>query len=52
MTDYKVCILAAGIGSMSFDPNINKSLLPLVGKAWISNIINKFYQKQKFVIPL
>ena len=52
MKNYKVCILAAGIGSRSFDPNINKSLLPLDGKAVISNIINKFDQKQKFVIAL
>ena len=52
MENYKVCILAAGIGSRSFDPNINKSLLPLDGKAVISNIINKFEQNQKFVIAL
>ena len=52
MENYKVCILAAGIGSRSFDPNINKSLLPLDGKAVISNIINKFDQNQKFVIAL
>jgi len=52
MENYKVCILAAGIGSRSFDPNINKSLLPLDGKAVISNIINKFDQNQKFVVAL
>ena len=52
MENYKVCILAAGIGSRSFDPTINKSLLPLDGRAVISNIINKFDQKQKFVIAV
>ena len=52
MKNYKVCILAAGIGSRSFDPNINKALLPLDGKAVLSNIIDKFDQKQKFVIAL
>ena len=52
MKNYKVCILAAGIGSRSFDPNINKALLPLDGKAVISNIIDKFEKKQKFVIAL
>ena len=52
MKNYKVCILAAGIGSRSFDPNINKALLPLDGKAVISNIIDKFEKNQKFVIAL
>ena len=52
MENFKVCILAAGIGSRSFDPKINKSLLPLDGRAVISNIINKFDQKQKFVIAV
>lgn len=52
MEKYKVCILAAGIGSRSFDPNINKSLLPLDGRAVISNIINKFNSNQRFVVAL
>lgn len=52
MKKFKVCILAAGIGSRSFDPNINKSLLPLNNKAVISNIIDKFDKNQSFVIAL
>lgn len=52
MKNYKVCILAAGQGSRSFSPEINKALLPLDGKAIISHIIDKFKQDQKFVIAL
>jgi choline kinase len=33
MKNYKVCILAAGLGSRSFNPDINKALLPLNNKA-------------------
>ena len=41
---YKVCILAAGIGSRMkpFTEHINKSLLPVNFKAVISHIIEKF----------
>ena len=42
MKNFKVCILAAGQGSRSFSPEINKALLPLDGKAIISQIIDKF----------
>jgi choline kinase len=52
MKNFKVCILAAGQGSRSFSPEINKALLPLDGKAIISQIIDKFKQDQKFVIAL
>lgn len=52
MKNFKVCILAAGIGSRSFDPSINKALLPLNGKAIISHIIDKFDKSQKFVIAV
>ena len=52
MKNYKVCILAAGIGSRSFNPDINKALLPLNNKAIISHIIDNFDIKTKFVIAL
>ena len=42
MKNYKVCILAAGLGSRSFNPDINKALLPLKNKAIISHIIDNF----------
>ena len=52
MKNYKICILAAGIGSRSFSPEINKALLPLNNEAIISHIIDKFDVKQTFVIAL
>jgi choline kinase len=52
MRNYKVCILAAGLGSRSFNPDINKALLPLSNKAIISHIIDNFDIRQKFVIVL
>jgi choline kinase len=52
MKNYKVCILAAGLGSRSFNPDINKALLPLNNKAVISHIIDNFDIQQKFVIAL
>jgi hypothetical protein len=52
MKNYKVCILAAGLGSRSFNPDINKALLPLNNKAIISHIIDNFDIQQKFVIAL
>ena len=41
MANYKVCILAAGVGSRVGDvtQNINKALLPINFKAVISYII-------------
>ena len=47
MKNFKVCILAAGQGSRSFSPEINKALLPLDGKAIISQIIDKFKQRSE-----
>ena len=52
MKKYKVCILTAGIGSRSFDKNINKAILPIDKKAVISHIIEKFNKNQIFVIAL
>jgi choline kinase len=52
MRNYKVCILAAGLGSRSFNPDINKALLPLKNKAIISHIIDNFDIKTKFVIAV
>ena len=52
MADYKVCILAAGLGSRSFNTEINKALLPINNKAVLSHIIDNFDIQQKFVIAL
>ena len=51
---YKVCILAAGIGSRMkpFTQHINKSLLPVDSKAAISHIIEKFDTNIEFVIAV
>lgn len=52
--NYKVCILAAGIGSRvgPFTEHINKSLLPVDFKAVISHIIEKFDMNVEFVIAV
>ena len=49
---YKVCILAAGVGSRMepFTQHINKSLLPVDLKASISHIIEKFDVNIEIVI--
>jgi len=51
---YKVCILAAGIGSRMepFTEQINKSLLPVDFKASISHIIEKFDVDTEIVIAV
>jgi NDP-sugar pyrophosphorylase family protein len=51
---YKVCILAAGVGSRMepFTQHINKSLLPVDLKASISHIIEKFDADMEFVIAV
>ena len=51
---YKVCILAAGIGSRMkpFTEHINKSLLPVNFKAVISHIIEKFDVNIEIVIAV
>ncbi len=51
--DYKVCILAAGVGSrIPMSENINKSLLPVNDKAAISYIIEKFPKEIEIVIAV
>jgi choline kinase len=52
--NFKVCILAAGIGSRMepFTDNINKSLLPIDFKAVISHIIEKFDTNIEFVVAV
>ena len=52
--NYKVCILAAGIGSRMepFTQHINKSLLPVDFKATISHIIEKFDVNIELVIAV
>ena len=52
MANHKVCILAAGLGSRSFNGEINKALLPIDNKAVLSHIIDNFDNQQKFVIAL
>jgi choline kinase len=51
---YKVCILAAGIGSRMkpFTEHINKSLLPVNFKAVISHIIEKFDNNIEIVVAV
>jgi UTP-glucose-1-phosphate uridylyltransferase len=51
---YKVCILAAGMGSrmMPYTEHINKSLLPVNFKAVISHIIEKFDTDIEFVVAV
>lgn len=51
---YKVCILAAGVGSEpgSFSDNINKAILPINNKAVISYIVEKFDADIEIVIAL
>ena len=50
----KVCILTAGIGSRMGDisQSLNKSILPTKDGAIISEIINYFGKKTKFVIAV
>lgn len=52
--DYKVCILAAGVGSRmgSITDYINKALLPVNFKAVISYIIEKFPEDVEIVIAV
>jgi len=52
--DYKLCILAAGIGSrmMPITKNINKALLPINFKAAISHLIDKFPEDKEIVIAV
>ena len=52
--DFKVCIIAAGIGSRigSFTKVFNKALLPLNGKPAICYIIEKFPNEIPIVIAV
>ena len=52
--DYKVCILAAGIGSRmgNFTKVFNKALLPLNGKPAICHIIEKFPDEISIIIAV
>lgn len=54
MNNYKVCILAAGIGSRmeKFTKTFNKALIPLRGKPAICHIIEKFPNYIEIVIPV
>lgn len=53
-TKYKVCILAAGIGSRmgSLSDNIHKAILPINFKAVISYIVEKFPKNIEMVIAV
>jgi len=52
--DYKVCILAAGIGKRMdyFTKTFNKALIPVQGKPAICHIIEKFSKSIEIVIAL
>ncbi len=54
MEDYKVCILAAGVGSRMGDlsKHVNKAVLPINFKAVISHIIEKFKSDIEIVIAV
>jgi len=54
MNEYKVCILAAGIGSRmgSVSESINKGILPVNNKAVLSYIIEKFPADVEIVIAV
>ena len=54
MKKYKVCILAAGVGSRmgSLTQHVNKALLPINFKAVISHIIEKFDKDIEIVIAV
>lgn len=54
MNDYKVCILAAGVGSRMGDiyNHINKAILPVNFKGVISYIVEKFSKEVEIVIAV
>lgn len=54
MENYKVCILAAGVGSRmgELSKHINRAILPVNFKAAISYIIEKFPKEMEIVIAL
>ncbi len=49
---YKLCILAAGVGSRMGDIVVNKAIVPVDGKAVISHIIDKIDKKVEIVIAV
>ena len=54
MSDFKVCILAAGVGSRmgALSQHVNKGVLPINFKAVISHILEKFDTNIEFVIAV
>ncbi|MDP3992344.1 MAG: NTP transferase domain-containing protein [Nanoarchaeota archaeon] len=52
--NYKVCILAAGVGSRMgpLSENVNKAILPVNFKAALSHIIEKFSEDIEIVIAI
>ncbi|MDP3986950.1 MAG: NTP transferase domain-containing protein, partial [Nanoarchaeota archaeon] len=54
MVNYKVCILAAGIGSRMgpYSEHISKALLPVDFKAVISHILEKFPEEIEIVVAI
>jgi len=54
MNDYKVCILAAGVGSRmaALSQHVNKAVLPVKFKATISYIVEKFPADMGIVIAI
>jgi choline kinase len=54
MENYKVCILAAGVGSRmgELSKHINRAVLPVNSKAAISYIVEKFPKNMEIVIAL
>ena len=54
MSNYKVCILAAGVGSRMgpISENVNKAILPVDFKAVISHIIEKFNEDIEIVVAV
>jgi choline kinase len=54
MTNYKVCILTAGVGGRmgGLSDHINKAILPVNFKAVLSHIIEKFPEEAEIVIAV
>ncbi|MCK4752968.1 MAG: NTP transferase domain-containing protein, partial [Planctomycetes bacterium] len=54
MNDYKVCILAAGVGSRmgSLSQHVNKAILPVRFKGIVSYIVEKFPEDMEIVIAV
>ena len=52
--NYKVCILAAGVGSRMGDlsKHVNKAILPVKFKAVISYIVEKFPEDVEIVVAV